>query len=116
MFGVFVPFSFCNVFRYKTVLRFDLRKVGRLSVLFEKCIHSIDHVLDKFYFSVSESVFVGDVVGIINVTSRFSSGASWLDSKFFASPLQCFDSLFMPSWENLEVTLMTPMTSPTNIR
>merc|ERR1719204_1669939 len=74
------PVTSCDVFGYQTVFGFDFWHFTDKFIFLEESVYCIDHVLGKFYFRVSETMFVGDVVRVIDMTSRFSSSSTWLNS------------------------------------
>merc|ERR1719204_1134044 len=63
------PVTSCDVFGYQTVFGFDFWHFTDKFIFLEESVYDIDHVLSKFNFSVSETMFVGDVVGVIDVAS-----------------------------------------------
>merc|ERR1719184_530668 len=51
-------------------------------------VDSINHLLDELNLGVSEPVLVGDVVGVSGLATRFSTSATGLQVKLFATSLQ----------------------------
>jgi hypothetical protein len=60
-------------------------------------VDSVNHGLDKLDFRVSQSVLVGDIVGVSSLAARFTSGTSGLEGEFFASLLEGGKSFLGPS-------------------
>merc|ERR1719427_1013220 len=67
--GEFVPYFLGDVLGDQTVLRLDFREWSRHLVFIQQCVHRIDHVLDKFNFTVSQSVFIRDIISVVNMSS-----------------------------------------------
>jgi len=70
-----------------------------LHVLLVQGVDSVNHGLDKLDLGVSQSVLVGDVVGVSGLAARLSAGATGLDSELLAPGLELVDGLGGPSGE-----------------
>jgi len=70
-----------------------------LHVLLVQGVDSVNHGLDKLDLGVSQSVLVGDVISVSGLATRFTTGATGLDSEFLAPLLQSWETLLGPSGE-----------------
>jgi len=92
---ILFPYGWCHVFSNQTIFGFDDWK---LFIFIKQLHHSIDHILNKFNFSVSKTMFVGDVVSIIYVTTGFTTSTSSLHVELLTPLLQCFYTPLVPPW------------------
>jgi len=70
-----------------------------LQVFFVQSVDTVNHGLDKLDLGVSQSVLVGDVISVSGLATRFTTGATGLDSEFLAPLLQSWETLLGPSGE-----------------
>jgi len=70
-----------------------------LEVLLPQSVDAVNHDLDQLHLGVAETVLVGDIVGATGLATRFSAGATGLDSELFTPGLELVDSLLGPSGE-----------------
>jgi len=68
-------------------------------VLLVQSVDTVNHGLDKLDLGVSQSVLVGDVISVSGLATRFTTGATGLDSEFLAPLLQSWETLLGPSGE-----------------
>jgi len=68
-----------------------------LQVLLVQSVDTVNHGLDKLDLGVSQSVLVGDVVGVSGLAARLSAGATGLDSELLAPGLELVDALLGPA-------------------
>ena len=68
-----------------------------LHVLLVQGVDSVNHGLDELDLGVSQSVLVGDVVGVSGLAARLSAGATGLDSELLAPGLELVDALLGPA-------------------
>ena len=71
----------------------------QLNIFLVKGVDTIDHGLDKLDLGVSQSVLVGDVVGVSSLATRLTAGATGLDSELLAPGLELVNALLGPSGE-----------------
>merc|ERR1712223_1727509 len=69
----------------------------QFQVFLVKGIDSINHGLHQFYLGVSQTMFVGNIIGDSSLSSRFTTGSSGLYIELFASCLQCWEAFLGPS-------------------
>jgi len=62
-------------------------------VLLVQGVDTINHGLDKLDLRVSQTVLVGNVVGVSSLAAGFSAGSTWLNGEFFAPLLEYVDAL-----------------------
>jgi hypothetical protein len=67
------------------------------NILLVESVDSVNHGLDKLDLGVSETVLVGNVIGVAGVTTRFTTGSTGLKSKLLTPGLQSGGSLLGPS-------------------
>jgi len=70
-----------------------------LNILLVQGVDTVNHGLDKLDLGVSQSVLVGDVVGVSGLAARLSAGATGLDSELLAPGLELVNALLGPSGE-----------------
>jgi len=68
-------------------------------VLLVQSVDTVNHGLDKLDLGVSQSVLVGDVISVSGLATRFTTGATGLDSEFLTPLLQSWETLLGPSGE-----------------
>ena len=68
-------------------------------VFLVQSVDTVNHGLDKLDLGVSQSVLVGDVISVSGLATRFTTGATGLDSEFLAPLLQSWETLLGPSGE-----------------
>merc|ERR1719356_550363 len=68
-------------------------------VLFPQSVDSVNHLLDQLYLRVPKSVFVGDVISMSSLATRFSSGTSGLKMKLLTPGLELINTMLSPSRE-----------------
>jgi len=68
-------------------------------VLLVQSVDTVNHGLDKLDLGVSQSVLVGDVISVSGLATRFTTGATGLDSEFLTPLLQSRETLLGPSGE-----------------
>jgi len=68
-----------------------------LDVGLVKFVDTVNHLLDKLDFGVTETVLVGNVVGGAGLTARFTAGTAGLQVQFLALGLQFVDTLLGPA-------------------
>jgi len=68
-----------------------------LQVLLVQGVDAVNHGLDELDLGVSQSVLVGDVVGVSGLAARLAAGATGLDSELLAPGLQLVDALLGPA-------------------
>merc|ERR1712042_276331 len=61
-----------------------------ISVLLDKSVHTVNHLLDQLHLGVAKPVLVGDVIGHSSLSTRFSPSSTGLQVKFFTSSLENF--------------------------
>merc|ERR1719397_946856 len=68
-----------------------------LEVLLPQGVDTVNHDLDQLDLGVSQSVLVGDVVGVTRLAAGLSPGASGLDGELLAPGLQLVNALLGPA-------------------
>jgi len=68
-----------------------------LHVLLVQGVDAVNHGLDKLDLGVSQSVLVGDVIGVSSLATRLTAGATGLDSELLAPGLELVDALLGPA-------------------
>merc|ERR1712172_258594 len=68
-----------------------------LLVLFPEFVDTINHLLDKLNLRISQSVLVGDVIGMSSLSTALSPGSSGLQVKLLTSFLQLVNAVLGPS-------------------
>jgi len=68
-----------------------------LHVLLVQGVDAVNHGLDKLDLGMSQSVLVGDVVGVSGLAARLTAGATGLDSELLAPGLELVDALLGPA-------------------
>merc|ERR550539_334254 len=66
-------------------------------VLLVQGVDTVNHGLDKLDLGVSQSVLVGDVVGVSGLAARLSSGATGLNSELLAPGPELVNALLGPA-------------------
>merc|ERR1719351_472973 len=69
------------------------------NILLVKCVDSVHHLLHQLHLAVSQPLLVGDVVGNTSLSTRLSSGSTWLKVKLFTSGSKNLGAKLGPSWE-----------------
>jgi hypothetical protein len=93
------------MFRFSDLLKFRRKRnlLGNVVLLLEfqvgfvQLVDTIDHLLDQLDFGVTETVLVGDVVGVAGLAARFTAGTAGLQVEFFALGLQLVDAFGGPA-------------------
>merc|ERR1711994_273689 len=62
-------------------------------------VDSINHDLDQLDLRVSKTMLVGDVISAASLATRFSTGTTGLDSKFFTASLKFVNRFLGPARE-----------------
>jgi len=62
-------------------------------VLLVEGVDTINHGLDELDLRVSQTVLVGNVIGVSSLAAGFSAGSAWLNGEFFAPLLEDIDAL-----------------------
>merc|ERR1719284_811007 len=70
-----------------------------LNILLVQGVDTVNHGLDKLDLGVSQSVLVGDVVGVSSLATRLTAGATGLDGELLAPGLELVNALLGPSGE-----------------
>merc|ERR1719495_166736 len=70
-----------------------------ISVLGDKSVDTVNHLLYQLHLRVAEPVLVGDVIGHTSLSTRFSPGSTGLKMKFFTPGLKSFESFLGVSRE-----------------
>merc|ERR1711970_1191912 len=70
-----------------------------ISVLSNKGVDTINHLLHQLHLRVAKPVLVGDVIGHTGLSTRFSPGSTGLKMKFFTPGLKSFESFLGVSRE-----------------
>jgi len=70
-----------------------------LQVLLVQSVDTVNHGLDKLDLGVSQSVLVGDVVGVSGLAARLSSGAAGLNSELLTPGPELVNTLLGPAGE-----------------
>jgi len=70
-----------------------------LQVLLVEGVDTVNHGLDKGDFGVTQSMLVGNVVGVASLSARFTTGSTGLDSQLLAPGLECLQALLGPAWQ-----------------
>ena len=70
-----------------------------LNILLVQGVDTVNHGLDKLDLGVSQSVLVGDVVGVSSLATRLTTGATGLDGELLAPGLELVNALLGPSGE-----------------
>jgi len=68
-----------------------------LQVLLVQGVDTVNHGLDKLDLGVSQSVLVGDVVGVSGLAARLSAGATGLDIEFLAPGPELVNTILGPA-------------------
>merc|ERR1711990_1002510 len=68
-----------------------------LQILLPEGVDGVNHDLDQLDLGVSQSVLVGDVVGVASLTTGLSSGTTGLDSQLLSAGLQLVHALLGPA-------------------
>jgi len=68
-----------------------------LQVLLVQGVDTVNHGLDKLDLGVSQSVLVGNVVGVSGLAARFSTGSTGLDSQLLAPGPELVNTLLGPA-------------------
>jgi len=69
----------------------------QFEVLLVQGVDTVNHGLDKLDLGVSQSVLVGDVIGVSGLAARLAAGATGLDSELLAPLLQGWETLLGPA-------------------
>jgi len=69
----------------------------QFQVLLVQSVDTINHGLDKLDLGVSQTMLVGNVVGVSGLAARFTTGSTGLDVEFLAPLLEAFDAVLGPS-------------------
>jgi len=70
-----------------------------LQVLLVEGVDTVNHGLDKGDFGVTQSMLVGNVVGVASLSTRFTTGSTGLDGQLLAPGLECWQTLLGPAWQ-----------------
>jgi len=70
-----------------------------LQVLLVEGVDTVNHGLDKGDFRVTQSMLVGNVVGVASLSARFTAGSTGLDGQLLAPGLECLQALLGPAWQ-----------------
>jgi len=70
-----------------------------LQVLLVEGVDTVNHGLDKGDFGVTQSMLVGNVVGVASLSTRFTTGSTGLDGQLLAPGLECLQALLGPAWQ-----------------
>jgi len=101
-----IPLFFGNMLGNKTVFWLDVWEWLKLSnsvlfleyeVLLIQSIDTVNHSLHQFNLSISKAMFVRDIIGASSLATRFSAGATGLDTQLFTPLLKLVNSLGSPS-------------------
>jgi len=68
-------------------------------ILLVQGVDTVNHGLDKLDLGVSQSVLVGDVIGVSSLATRLTAGATGLDGELLAPGLELVNALLGPSGE-----------------
>lgn len=68
-----------------------------LNILSVQGVDTVNHALDKFNLGVTETVLVGDIVGVTSLATRFTAGTPRLDLEFFTPVLEGFKTFLGPA-------------------
>jgi len=69
----------------------------QFQVLLVQSVDTINHGLDKLDLGVSQTVLVGNVIGVSSLAARFTTGSTGLDSELLAPLLEAVDTVLGPS-------------------
>jgi len=69
----------------------------QFKILLPEGVDTIDHGLDKLNLGVAQAMFVGNVVGVTGLATRFAAGTTGLQAKSFAPLLQLVNRLLGPA-------------------
>jgi len=97
-----IPLCLVDMLSHKGVLGSNEGEVTKVLLLeflvfLPEGIDTINHLLYKLNFRVSQPVLVGDVIGEASLATRFTTGTTGLEMKLFTSCLQLCNSMFSPS-------------------
>jgi len=70
-----------------------------LQVLLPEGVDTVNHDLDQLDFGVTQTMLVGDVIGVTGLAARFSAGSTGLNGKFLAPGLELVNGLLGPARE-----------------
>jgi len=87
------------VFRFSVGVGMNLHSVLLLQfkILLPEGVDTIDHGLDKLNLGVAQAMFVGNVVGVTGLATRFAAGTTGLQAKSFAPLLQLVNRILGPA-------------------
>jgi len=68
-----------------------------LHILLVQGVDTVNHGLDKLDLGVSQSVLVGDVIGVSSLAARLTTGATGLDSQLLAPGPELVNALLGPA-------------------
>jgi len=98
------PLCWGHMFGNQTVLGFDVGECASDAVLLlegqvflVQGVDTVNHGLHKLDLGVSQPMLVGDVVGVSRLSTRLTTGAAGLDSKFLAPGLELVNTLLGPA-------------------
>jgi hypothetical protein len=69
----------------------------QFKILLPEGVDTIDHGLDKLNLGVAQAMFVGNVVGVTGLATRFAAGTTGLQAKSFAPLLQLVNRVLGPA-------------------
>jgi len=69
----------------------------QFKILLPEGVDTIDHGLDKLNLGVAQAMFVGNVVGVTGLATRFAAGTTGLQAKSFAPLLQLVNRILGPA-------------------